>query len=526
MGIFSFLHRKSDKNKAAAALKANAYDFASAGSLPIQGGRYPHGNACYVDLHSTGAYPVAGNGPDVVDTLSRGRPIMSQTQLPLDDPSLDDQPAPAPGVPLYRNESAERPRTAPNGRPPSFIFSGSVKRLKKNQVKRAPPVSFRLFTNSTNGSMAPASRPASQGSVFTLADNPQLAPAHSRSNSIRSDGGKGFKDILDAHSEIAPSNFWARVKATGARDYGEDVADRNLGQNGYDLESTQVQSYYAKSSAPIPNNASVASLSQRSSRTSMREATQTKWPKAPTLRPVPKGFAASVPRYKSTESGLYNNVKTTGGGHLIRRVSVNTYMPATSLNNTSSVPLTRTRGSSIKSEHNTKLDMDFSELGAPIVLGPPKTPKEISPRTPRIPRDSVLLAKKRAETIVSDRMVDEHSSPERIFPLRSATTRSPHRGSISTSSSSAAAYPPLSPRKRHSLHTLQSSTSSTIASRDSTTALFTPLAYPRTVITPFQNQQQQAAVPEEGTFDSGEPVMMHSEDTAALVDFVDSSAPC
>ncbi|KAK4463742.1 hypothetical protein QBC42DRAFT_198487, partial [Cladorrhinum samala] len=532
MGIFSFLHRKSEKNKAAAALKANAYDFASTGSLPIQGGRYPYGSACHVDSHSTGAYPVAGNGPNVVDTLSRGRPVMSQTQLPLDvGPSSDEQAAPAPGVPLYREQSAERPSTAPNGRPPSFIFSGSVTRLKKNQVKRAPPVSFRMFTNSTNDAMAPASRPASQGSVFTLADAPQRAPAHSRSNSMRSDGGRGFKDVLDAHSEIAPLDFWARVKATGARDYGEDVADRNLGQNGFDLESTQVKSYYAKSSAPIPNDALAASLSKRTSRTSMREAAQTKWPRASIPRSVPNDLTASVPRYMSTESGLYNDVKTAGGGHLIRRVSLNTYMPATTSNDTNSAAsLTRTRGGSIKSEHDMKLGVNLSELGAPISLGPPKTPKETSPRTPRIPRDSVVLAKKRAETIVSDRTVGEHPSPDRTFALRSAITRSPHRGSISANPSSAAAYPPLSPRKRHSLHTLQSSISSTVASRDSTAALITPLAYPRTAITPFHNQQQQqqqqkAAVPEEETFDLGKLIMMHSDNTAALVDFVESSAP-
>ncbi|KAK4165910.1 hypothetical protein QBC43DRAFT_23657 [Cladorrhinum sp. PSN259] len=497
MGIFSFFHRKSDKSKAAAALKAHAYDSTSVGSLPTQG-----------------AYPVSGNGPNVIDTLSRGRPILSQIQSPLDDYSPDEPSAPAPGVPLYRNEITERPSTAPNGRPPSFLFSGSFPRQKKSHVKKQPPVSFRMFSN--NGSIAPGSRPTSQGSEFT-----GRARAHSRSNSIRSDGGKGFKDILDAHSEIAPSDFRARVKATGARDYGEDVADRNLGANGFNLESTQVKNFYAQTGAPPPNKPSVVPLSQRSSRASMREVTQARWPKPTTPRVIPKGFTASVPRYKSTESGLYNDVKSKGGGHLIRRVSVNTYMPPTSLNNTSSVSLTRARGNSIKSENNHKLDIDISGISAPIILGPPKSTKEaIIPRTPRIPRDSVLLAKRKAEMMVSDRMVDElHSSPERTFSIRSATT-------ITRSGSVAAASTFPFPRKRHSLHTLQSSISSTIASnRDSTFfQATTPLAYPRSIIAPHHQQQQQVVFPEEySSTGSSPPVMMDSEDAVALVDFVDSS---
>lgn len=37
-----------------------------------------------------------------------------------------------------------------------------------------------------------------------------------------------FVDILDAQGEIKPSNFKSRIQASGTRDYGEDVADRNM----------------------------------------------------------------------------------------------------------------------------------------------------------------------------------------------------------------------------------------------------------------------------------------------------------
>lgn len=40
-----------------------------------------------------------------------------------------------------------------------------------------------------------------------------------------------YVDLLDAHAGLYPTDFRQRVLATGARDFGEDVADRNLGKN-------------------------------------------------------------------------------------------------------------------------------------------------------------------------------------------------------------------------------------------------------------------------------------------------------
>lgn len=52
-----------------------------------------------------------------------------------------------------------------------------------------------------------------------------------RSNSVTSVGSGRFKDLLDAQEEIRSIDFRTRLEATGARDYGEDVADRNMRQN-------------------------------------------------------------------------------------------------------------------------------------------------------------------------------------------------------------------------------------------------------------------------------------------------------
>ncbi|KAM0323513.1 hypothetical protein ACHAQA_008794 [Verticillium albo-atrum] len=80
----------------------------------------------------------------------------------------------------------------------------------------------------------------------TYLQAPKAPFAHVRTNSLHSiNTGKGFVDLLDAQSQFVPLQFQTRVKAEGARDYGEDVADRNLGENGTDLTSPQAQAFYA-----------------------------------------------------------------------------------------------------------------------------------------------------------------------------------------------------------------------------------------------------------------------------------------
>lgn len=63
-------------------------------------------------------------------------------------------------------------------------------------------------------------------------------------------GANRHVDLLDAQSEIKPYDFKSRVLATGTRDYGEDVAERNLGQNAADLTNPAVQVYYAALGVP------------------------------------------------------------------------------------------------------------------------------------------------------------------------------------------------------------------------------------------------------------------------------------
>ncbi|KAJ3496144.1 hypothetical protein NLG97_g2867 [Lecanicillium saksenae] len=58
-------------------------------------------------------------------------------------------------------------------------------------------------------------------------------------------------DLLDAHGQLGPSDFKARIKASGSREYGEDVAERNIGQNGLLLGSPAVQKFYATRASQV-----------------------------------------------------------------------------------------------------------------------------------------------------------------------------------------------------------------------------------------------------------------------------------
>ncbi|KAM3560226.1 hypothetical protein ARSEF4850_003763 [Beauveria asiatica] len=75
-----------------------------------------------------------------------------------------------------------------------------------------------------------------------------------------------YVDLLDAQGQLGSSDFKARLQASGSRDYGEDVAERNIGQNGLLLGSPAVQQFYAAQSS-----------SSSSSQTSPRRLTTSRY---------------------------------------------------------------------------------------------------------------------------------------------------------------------------------------------------------------------------------------------------------
>lgn len=70
-----------------------------------------------------------------------------------------------------------------------------------------------------------------------------------------------FVDILDAQGEIKPSNFRSRIQASGTRDYGEDVADRNMVETLPSPRTRAVYSSLSGSTLPYRPHGSVSTAS-------------------------------------------------------------------------------------------------------------------------------------------------------------------------------------------------------------------------------------------------------------------------
>lgn len=132
---------------------------------------------------------------------------------------------------------------------PRFPDSGTG---RPNSAPDGPRLRSKSFSRSSRGlNLAAALRPDNDFvQKQILPPVPAIPTQHRRRrSSLESDRTSRFVDILDAQGELKPSNFRSRLQAAGARDYGEDVAERNLGQNAHDLQSPAVKAFYAHSTA-------------------------------------------------------------------------------------------------------------------------------------------------------------------------------------------------------------------------------------------------------------------------------------
>lgn len=92
---------------------------------------------------------------------------------------------------------------------------------------RRPPLSFRKPSSLSSMHTTLADQPTSQ---FRGTNIEALLSSEDRerTGSMTSLARRQSKDLLDAVEEFRPLDFRSRVLAAGARDYGEDVADRNI----------------------------------------------------------------------------------------------------------------------------------------------------------------------------------------------------------------------------------------------------------------------------------------------------------
>jgi len=247
--IKSFFFGKSSSN-GNANLRGQSYDSAIALDPPLKG-----------------SYPVAGNGPNVLEEIQRTRAKRLSTAASV---------APAPSVSRRRDDTEPRPRTAPhNGEPgggiknggshkrgrtmsgfsmksPPSIFNrrSSVSSVRGRQSGRTtseapPPLPASIISSPTEirtyqptGSAAASIRNGFAGTPsirngFVSPPPPEpFIQQHSRTASHASH--KSYVDLLDAHSNVNRTREASkhRAKASGVRNYGEDVADRNIAAFG------------------------------------------------------------------------------------------------------------------------------------------------------------------------------------------------------------------------------------------------------------------------------------------------------
>ncbi|KAI1134349.1 hypothetical protein F5Y05DRAFT_398414 [Hypoxylon sp. FL0543] len=295
MGWLSFLSRRST----AGDLKAQAYDQTVAANPPIRG-----------------TYPVAGNGASILEKFQKTYPH-------LRDAHFNDASAPPPAVPRL----LDRPSTAPTHRSPEG--SARPKSQSANSVKPLPPPPkkrygpYKLPSKIAN---EPNDDITSNKSIYSVPSPTFVRNRNSSVFSGDSSSTRRFVDLLEAQSFIKPADFYGRVKATGTKDYDEDVADRNIRENGSHVNSERAQEFYSKNFAlGIQNDAKELDRPWSSrKRHSMGSGLRTK--------PTHSDFHSASRKTKSSQTTQENEniggTRSTRKGH--RRRSLHSYVPPSS----------------------------------------------------------------------------------------------------------------------------------------------------------------------------------------------------
>ena len=168
-------------------------------------------------IERKGNMPVTGNGPNTLRHLQQVASKRSQGQLS----NVSAPPSTAPRIPLSvvsssrpntsagRSLSVSRPKSA--GRGTDEDASSLKTPVSPNTAKKYGP--YRIYKDDD----APPT--------------PRIPEQFSRARSIDSNASKrnsNYVDLLDLQSGFKTVDFHSRVQAAGARNYGEDVAERNL----------------------------------------------------------------------------------------------------------------------------------------------------------------------------------------------------------------------------------------------------------------------------------------------------------
>ncbi|KAI0458635.1 hypothetical protein F5B21DRAFT_400212 [Xylaria acuta] len=222
MGLLTLFSKKSYSDLAGRdSLKTCAYDATVALEPPIRG-----------------TYPVLGNGSKILEQFQKSHPNLAAVPH-------NNATAPSLLVPRLRRDGpygsgVERPRTAPSSQSGGTTSPSS---LQPQRTSELPPLPKKKY-----GPYRLPPRIATDIQVSSASARPAPSPGlvSIYSDSIRSgESGKprGYVDLLDAQSRIKPSDFYGRIQATGAKNYGEDVADRNRLEKNTNVKDVKDQEF-------------------------------------------------------------------------------------------------------------------------------------------------------------------------------------------------------------------------------------------------------------------------------------------
>ncbi|KAL1892496.1 hypothetical protein Sste5346_007006 [Sporothrix stenoceras] len=224
MGLMTLLARKINPEKNQPQLRAPTYERKISTKSPVRLVQTVSPSGSTTNIHGSHATSKSSSN----DVKPRQYP-----SSPLSQASFStDSAAPAPVILGFRGDDLpSRPAT-----------SQPAETSQRPQPRSSLLVAPRPRVAGTQSPVPKASAPSKAHS-----HRPQSSVSSSKfARSIRTDvSQKGYVDLLDAQSEFKPADFYTRVKAAGTRDYGEDVADRNIGVNGCNLDSQPVQAFYA-----------------------------------------------------------------------------------------------------------------------------------------------------------------------------------------------------------------------------------------------------------------------------------------
>ncbi|PSR78026.1 hypothetical protein BD289DRAFT_486228 [Coniella lustricola] len=266
------------------------------------------------------------------------------------------------GVNVYRPKTPQRPAREP----------------------RRPPVSYRKPGSFSSTSTVFQSPRADQESTD---DDWSVAASRKRSESVASSTCRRAKDLLDAADEIKPRDFRSRLKATGAKDYGEDVADRNIRSNAPSTFHTSLSANnYTSPAAATRSNPALAytprgALKSHSRKHIPDSQTSHHHHHASQLSNQSVNSDASTSASPRNDPG--QSVQTLTKPKNKNRLSLNTYLP-TSL---SAPPLTPR---SIMAMPGSRTGINFKDVDWPLSSNATEyPPKPQSPPPP--PRANVSM---------------------------------------------------------------------------------------------------------------------------------------